>query len=148
MTNEQAEEWAGLGRVGEEPMTAEELAEHMFGVVGVVDTPLEVLFSSMLCAVCLEHWDEALPECPGMATEDRNQHVWQAFFTAPATDADAAAWADPEGEYSSGRPESIAVICVLCGESPGDTPPECRERTFWTEESALEVDPTDFLDGG
>ena len=77
MTADQAEEWAGLTGIG------------------VAKTSLEVFFSSMICAVCLEQFDEALPLCPGLAEGDENAHVWQAFFTAPATQEEAAAWAIP-----------------------------------------------------
>ena len=126
MTADQAEEWAGLTGIG------------------VAETSLEVFFSSMICAVCLEQFDEALPLCPGLAEGDENAHVWQAFFTAPATQEEAAAWADPDGDYHSGRPQSIAVHCVLCGATPENPGEECEERSFWTKESSLDIAVDDF----
>ena len=80
--------WVALGAA---PMTAER-AKEWAGLtgIGVAETALEVFFSSMICAVCLEHFGEALPQCPGLSAGDENSHVWQAFFTAPATDEEAA----------------------------------------------------------
>ncbi len=126
MTQEQAKEWAALTGIG------------------VAETPLEVFFSSMVCAVCLEPLEEALPQCPGLPAGDENSHVWQAFFTAPATEEEARAWADPDGEYHSGRPQSIAVHCVLCGSTPESPAAECDERAFWTKESELDIAADEF----
>lgn len=87
---------------------------------------------------------EALPQCPGLPAGDENSRVWQAFFTAPATDEEAAAWADPDGDYHSGRPQSIAVHCVLCGATPENPDGDCDERSLWTRESALDIAADDF----
>lgn len=135
--------WVALGGG---PMTAEQAAEwaDMAGG-GTAETSIEVFFSTMLCAVCLEVHEDALPICPGLPEGDDNDHVWHANFTAPATDDEAAAWADPDGDYDSGRPRSVAVYCVLCGATPDDPAKECDERAFWTKESSIELDPTDFV---
>lgn len=134
--------WVALGAA---PMTAEQ-AKEWAGLtgIGVAETPLKVFFSSMICAVCLEHFGEALPQCPGLPAGDENSHVWQAFFTAPATEEEASAWADPDGDYHSGRPRSIAVHCVLCGTTPENPDSECDERAFWTKESELDLAAEDF----
>lgn len=50
----------------------------------------------------------------------------------------------PRREYHSGRPQSIAVHCVLCGSTPESPAAECDERAFWTKESELDVAADEF----
>ena len=127
MTNDQAKEWAGL----EGPTTVSE--------------GLDVMFSAVVCVVCKENYGEALPQCLGPPSDALpNDHFWQAFFTHPVTDDEAATWADPDGELKLGRPESIAVLCMLCGQSADLADEECSVRAFWTTGSTIDMDPTDF----
>lgn len=131
MSTQQAKEWAGL-------------SQKAPSGPGIASTGLDILFSSVLCAVCLEELGDALPECTGPSDDSRNEHLWQAFFTAPVTDDDAASWADPEGAFDVSIPQSINVICVLCGTSADDSSSECKERSLWTKESAIDLQPEDF----
>lgn len=117
MTTAQARQWAGLTGTG------------------VAEAPLEVMFSSMVCVVCGESYETALPECLGsLETEPETAHLWQAFLTAPATDDEAATWADPDGDFDGGLPQAIAVMCVLCGQSADSAEEGCPERAFWVDE--------------
>lgn len=97
MTSRQSQDWA-------------EVAE-----TSVVQTPLEVMFSTVLCAVCLEQFGDGSEACPGLPPGDDNEHVWQASLAAAATTEDAVAWATDDGSYRPGRPRSLAVICLFCG---------------------------------
>lgn len=129
MTDDQAKGWAGVAGPGP----------------GIREEPLDVLFSAVICVVCKEMYGEALPECLGSPPdEDPNEHLWQAFFTHPVTEDQAAAWADPEGTMNLGLPQSIAVLCMLCGQGADTADHECKERSLWTEESRIGLSPNDF----
>jgi hypothetical protein len=115
MTTPQAREWAGLTGIG------------------TVDAPLQVAFSSVVCAVCGENYGDALEECLGsIEDEPPTAHLWQAFLTLAVTDEEAQAWSDPEADFHPDRPQSVAVLCVLCGQSADGAPETCPERDFWT----------------
>lgn len=129
MTEEQAKGWAGVAGTGP----------------GIRDEPLDVFFSAVVCVVCQENYGEALPGCLGPPSDDQpNEHFWQAFFTHPVSEDQAAAWADPDGDMALGLPESIAVLCVLCGQDADTADAECAVRTFWTKDSEIDLDPSDF----
>jgi hypothetical protein len=97
----------------------------------IATTDLEILLTSVVCAVCLSGYEEALERCPGPPDDSRNEHLWQGFFTAPFTDEEAAEWADPDGDVQIGFPQSISVTCVLCGAAADDPGDRCEERALW-----------------
>jgi hypothetical protein len=120
MTTEQAKEWAGLTGAG------------------IANTPLEVSFSTIVCVLCGEDYESALRECLGPLGEDsRTAHLWQAFWTVPATDDEAEAWSDPDRDFNPGRPRSTAVICMLCGQGADSADEACPERAFWLDDQNL-----------
>ena len=133
MTTDQAKQWAELTGMG------------------VADTPLEVEFSSVVCVVCGESYEAALSECFGSLDEEpKTAHLWQAFLTQPATDDEAAALSDPDEDFASGRPQAIAVICVICGHSADSAEESCPERAFWVDKPAPSselLDPETIPDG-
>lgn len=132
MTAAQAKEWAGLTGTG------------------VTDTPLDVAFSTIVCLICGESYESALPECLGsLGEESETTHLWQALLTVPCTDEEAAAWADPDGEFNCERPQAIATLCVLCGQTADSADESCPERALWVSGTAIvnQVDPEGIPDG-
>lgn len=117
MDDAQALQWAGLADDG-----------------GVVATSLEVSYSPPLCLICLADPDDAEVECPGRV--DDLGHLWQTSLVVPVELGDGASWEDV---VSDQLPQSIAVMCALCGATPTEDL-RCPARSFWVDE-VDDVDP-------
>lgn len=114
MTSAQARQWAGA-----EAQT-------------LVAEPLAVQFAVILCAVCLRDAEEAgSSPCLGPPDDDAYGHLWQVFLTAMVTDEQAHDWATTSDGLDIDNPQSVAVLCLLCGQGAEDAPDECPERTLW-----------------
>lgn len=130
-----AHRWVALGST---PMTTAQ-AKEWAGLPGrdIADTPLKVHFPVMVCVVCGESYEAALPDCLGDLEGDApNEHIWQAYLTAASTEEQAAAWAAEGTDFEPGYPQVVAVLCLLCGESADDAPEECEERALFAGSSS------------
>lgn len=98
----------------------------------LVEEPLAIHVSAVVCAVCLRDHAEDPPElCLGLPDGDDAEHVWQVFMTAMVTRDEADQWAGGGG-LAVANPQSTAVVCLLCGSGAGSGPSPCPERELWT----------------
>jgi hypothetical protein len=121
--------WMGLGTA----RMSDGQAEGWSGLSGVADDPLEMHLPRVVCVVCDAAYGETAEECLGPQPGAHASHLWHVLLTIAMTDEEAETWADPDaGDLGLGRPRSVNVVCVLCGQPFEGADETCEERAFWS----------------
>lgn len=96
----------------------------------VAHEPLSAAFGPPVCVLCLATHDSGDGPCPGVP--ENPGHAWEARLVAPVIDelSDDEGWAIPP------YPQSIAVGCILCGQSATEADDVCPERAMWIVQEA------------